>query len=315
MNKNVARIVLLTAGLIWGAGFLINKMVLDAGWNEAQLLFVRFFTAFIVMAFLYHRRLIKYFKQQKQYRQENTKYDLSLLKQGLFLGVLLFGGFYFQTLGLVFTTPSKNALITAGYIILMPGVVFLMERRLVPRKTILAGVIILIGIIVLSVDFNDLGAINKGDALTFVSTIFYAFHIYFLGKSTKKVDLFVLTIFQFLMFSILSFIAMMISGGFPSVDFSSFNGMYILILAVVIGVLGSFIGFLFQSIGQKHTNEAEAAILISSESLFGPMFGIFIYGDLVTVNLIIGMIIIVSGIILSELDDSVFRKGRLKELN
>jgi drug/metabolite transporter (DMT)-like permease len=315
MNKNVARIVLLTAGLIWGAGFIINKLVLDSGWNETQLLFVRFFTAFVVMSSLYHKRLIAYFRQQKKYRKVNNEFDYYLLKRGLFLGVLLFGGFYFQTLGLVYTTPSNNALITAGYIILMPAVVFLMERRLVPMKTIFAAIIILIGITVLSVNFEELGRINKGDLFTLVSTVFYAFHIYFLGKLTKKVDLFILTVFQFFMFSAIAFIAMMFSGGLPSVDFSSFNGVYFLFLAVVIGLLGSFIGFLFQSIGQKHTTEAEAAILISSESLFGPMFGIFIYGDLITVNLIIGMVLILSGIILSELDDSIFRKGRLKELS
>ncbi len=315
MNKNVARIVLLTAGLIWGSGFIINKLILDSGWNESQLLFVRFFTAFVVMTSIYNKRVRNYFKQEFKVKQETKKHNLSLLKNGLILGIFLFGGFYFQTLGLVFTTPSNNALITAGYIVLIPVVIFIFEKRIVPKKTILAGLITLLGIVILSVNFQDIAAVNKGDMLTFVSTIFYALHIYMLGKLSKKVDLFLLTIFQFLMFSFLSFIAMMITGGFPTVDFSSFDGAQILLLAILIGVFGSFIGFFFQSIGQKHTNEAEAAILISSESLFGPIFGIIFYHDLVTSNLIFGMILIISGIVLSELDDSIFRKGKLKELN
>lgn len=315
MNKNLARIVLLSAGLIWGAGFIINKMVLDAGWNEAQLLFVRFFTAFVVITLLYRKRVIEYFKNEINMKvvDDSTKYYL--FKRGLLLGILLFGGFYFQTLGLVYTTPSNNALITAGYIVLLPLVIFLFEKRWVPKKTIIAGIITLIGITILSVNFSDISSINKGDLLTFASTVFYAFHIYFLGKLSKKVDLFVLTVFQFFMFSVLAFIAMMVTGGFPSVDFTSFDGSYILLLAILIGFLGSFLGFLFQSIGQKHTNEAEAAILISSESLFGPIFGILFYGDIVTGSLLVGMVLIISGIVLSELDDTIFRKGKLKELN
>jgi drug/metabolite transporter (DMT)-like permease len=306
MNKNVARVILLTAGLLWGSGFIINKIVLDAGWNESQLLFVRFFTAFILMSFIYRKRVLHYFK--------NRVDNYYLLKRGLFLGVLLFGGFYFQTLGLVYTTPSNNALITAGYIVLLPLVVYLFEKRLVPKKTIIAGFITLSGIIILSVNFKNISQFNIGDMITFISTIFYAFHIYFLGNLTKKTDLFLLTIFQFFMFCILAFLAMMITGGFPEVKLYSFDGTKILLYAVLIGIFGSFIGFLFQSIGQKYTNEAEAAILISSESLFGPLFGILFYGDLVTVNLIFGMILIILGIILSEIDDSVFRRGRLKEL-
>lgn len=304
MNKNLARVVLLTAGLLWGSGFIINKIVLDSGWNESQLLFVRFFTAFVLMGIIYNKRLRNYFKENKdQYK---------LLKNGLFLGVLLFGGFYFQTLGLIYTTPSNNALITAGYIILLPVVIYIFERKIVNEKTIIAGIVTLIGIIVLSVNPDDISSINIGDMITFISTIFYAVHIYFLGKMTKKVDLYLLTLFQFFMFSILAFTAMMMKGGFPSVDLTSINGSKFLLYAIGIGILGSFIGFLFQSIGQKHTSEAEAAILISSESLFGPLLGILFYGDLVTYSLIAGMILIISGIVLSETDDEVLRRFKAR---
>lgn len=304
MNKNLARIVLLTAGLLWGAGFLVNKLVLDSGWNESQLLFVRFFTAFVVMGAIYNKRIRTYFK--------NNSDDYSLLKKGLLLGVLLFLGFYFQTLGLVYTTPSNNALITAGYIILLPIVIYVFDREIVAKKTIVAGLITLIGIVVLSVDFSKITNVNIGDIITFIATIFYAVHIYYLGKLTKRVDLFLLTIFQFLMFSILAYIMMMLKGGFPQIDYSSMNGMRFLIYAVTIGVFGSFLGFLFQSIGQKHTSEAEAAILIASESLFGPLLSILFYGDLITINLIIGMTLIISGIVLSEIDASKITKKMRK---
>ena len=75
-------------------------------------------------------------------------------------------------------------------------------------------------------------------------------------------------------------------------------------MAIVIGFFASFVAFLFQSIGQKHTNEAEAAILISTESLFGPILAIIFYGDPFNVFILFGIIFVFVGIVLSELDIS-----------
>ena len=67
-------------------------------------------------------------------------------KSGLFLGVFLYLGFYFQTWGLANTTPSHNALITAGYIVLMPVIIYIFERKHIHIKTIMAGFLTLVGI-------------------------------------------------------------------------------------------------------------------------------------------------------------------------
>ena len=49
MNRNMARLIITTAGLLWGLGFIGNKFILDNGWSDSQLLFVRFLTATIVI--------------------------------------------------------------------------------------------------------------------------------------------------------------------------------------------------------------------------------------------------------------------------
>ncbi len=264
MNRNLARIILISAGLIWGFGFIVNKYILDSGWNDSQLLFVRFFTATVAIFLVYHKRIL------------NTNKET--IKAGLFLGIFLYLGFFFQTWGLVHTTPSNNALITAGYIVMMPVIIYVMERRHIPYKTWIAGFITLVGISLITVDFAEL-TIAYGDTLTFIGAFFYAVHIYFLGKKAKQVDLFVLMAFQLLIFSVFSFTMMMFKGGFPTVDFSNSNSVQLLVIAAVMGLFGSFIAFIFQSIGQKNTNETEAAILISTESVFGPIFAILFYND------------------------------------
>ncbi|KFZ26811.1 MAG: EamA-like transporter family protein [Candidatus Izimaplasma bacterium HR2] len=285
MNRNLARIILTTAGIIWGLGFIGNKYILDSGWNDSQLLFVRFLTATIVIFLIYHKRIL------------NT--NIYVIKKGFFLGIFLYLGFLFQTWGLVHTNASNNALITAGYIVLMPIIIYIFERTTIPKKTVFAGAITLLGISLITVDFNEL-TISFGDSLTFIGAFFYALHIYFLGKLTKKVDLFVLMSFQLLIFSFFATIMMIFRGGLPSVDFSSFDSYKLLILAIIIGFFASFVAFLFQSIGQKNTNEAEAAILISTESLFGPVFAILFYKDPFNLLILFGIIFVSLGIILSE---------------
>ena len=296
MNKNLARIILTSAGLIWGIGFIGNKYILDNGWNDSQLLFVRFLTATVFIFIIYYKRIFKT--------------NLYVIKNGLFLGIFLYLGFLFQTWGLVHTNPSNNALITAGYIVLMPIIIFVFERTTIPKKTIIAGAVTLLGISLITVDFKEL-TVSFGDTLTFIGAFFYAIHIYFLGKLSKKVDLFVLMAFQLLIFSFFATAMMMFRGGLPAVNFSSFDSYKLLILAIIIGFFASFVAFLFQSIGQKNTNEAEAAILISTESLFGPVFAILFYNDPFNLFIVFGILFVFLGIILSEtsfIQDFIFRK-------
>ena len=293
MKRNLARIIITMAGLIWGLGFIGNKFVLDNGWNESQLLFVRFFTGTIAIFIIYFKRIMKTNK-------ETVKY-------GLFLGLFLYLGFYFQTWGLDNTTPSNNALVTSGYIILMPIIVWLFERRKIENKTVIAGIITMIGISLITVDFKEL-TIAFGDVLTFIGAVFYAFHIYFLGKYAKKVDLFVLMAFQLVMFSFIAFFVMMFNGGMPVGLFSGGLSTNLFVLAILLGFFGSFVAFLFQSIGQKYTSEAEAAILISTESVFGPVFAILFYNDPFNMMILFGIILVFIGVVLSEVDVVLFNK-------
>ncbi len=303
MNRNIARAVLLSAGFIWGFGFIVNKYVLDNGWDDSQLLFVRFFTATIFIFLIFFKKIFKT--------------DSETVKKGLFLGIFLFLGFFFQTWGLEETTASNNALITAGYIVFLPVIIYIFERKFVRIKTLLAALITFIGIIIITVDFKDINSgINIGDMYTFIGAIFWGIHIYLLGKTAKQKDPIVLMAFQLLVVSIFAFIAMMFKAGIPQVDFSDWNSSKLLLASVIIGFFASFIAFVFQSIGQKHSNETEAAILISTESVFGPILAILVYHELFSINLLLGMILVFLGVLLSEIDVIEFiKKTRNKRIN
>lgn len=287
MNRNIARLLIILAGLLWGVGFIGNKFVLDNGWSDSQLLFVRFLTATVFIFTVFFKRII-----------QTNKHTIMW---GLFLGVFLYWGFFFQTWGLENTTPSNNALITAGYIIMMPLIVYIFERKFLGFQVVIAGLVTMIGISLISVDFGDL-TVAFGDILTFIGALFYAFHIYFLGKQAKKVDLVVLMAYQLLMFSLFATATTFLTEGLPQNVFASSTDIWVFVIAVSLGLFGSFGGFMLQSIGQKYTNEAEAAILISTESVFGPVFAILFYNDPFNTFIFFGIILVFLGVILSEVN-------------
>jgi drug/metabolite transporter (DMT)-like permease len=282
--------ILLLAGFFWGFGFVGNKVVLDAGWTDSQLLFFRFIIALVIMFAFQFRKILAA--------------DKKTFIRGLILGVFLYLGFFFQTWGLVHTTASNNALVTAAYIILLPIVTYVVEKKHVDWVTKLAGFITFFGVAVIAVDFNDL-TIAYGDVLTLVGTVFYAIHIYLLGKSSKKMDAFLITFFQLITFVVFAFIVMMSNAGLPDFTLKTIGGFNITLVVTVLAFFASFLAFYFQTVGQKFTNESEAAILISTEAVFAPIMAIMLLGDPFSMKLLFGGILVFIGIVLNELDLSV----------
>ena len=156
MKRNLARVILTLAGIIWGLGFIGNKYLIDNNWTEAQLLFVRFGTATLLIFIVYIKRILRT--------------NLQVIKKGLSLGILLYLGFFFQTWGLAHTTASNNALITAGYIVVLPVIIFIMEKKGVHYKTVIAGFVTLMGIGFISLD--SFTKTNESDLLSSIISLF-----------------------------------------------------------------------------------------------------------------------------------------------
>ena len=77
-------------------------------------------------------------------------------------------------------------------------------------------------------------------------------------------------------------------------DPSVFAGMVYLVVFASCGAL------CFQNIGIKHVPAAPAALLLSTESLFGVTFAVLFFGDTLTITAIIGFALIAFGIAVSE---------------
>ena len=96
----LGRGALVLTTLIWGTSFIIMKDTLDTV-PTLWLLAFRFTGAAVLMALFGARQL--------------KTLDLGYLKGGVVMGVCLCVAYIVQTYGLVYTTPGKNAFLTATY--------------------------------------------------------------------------------------------------------------------------------------------------------------------------------------------------------
>lgn len=295
MKKYIGEIGLFVIAIIWGSGFIGTKLALDGGLTPIQTLTLRFFIASIILGIVFYKKI-----------KENIIKE-SLIA-GAWLGLFSFIGFSAQTIGLVYTTVSKNAFITAANVVIVPFIGFILYRRKLDKIGVIGSFMALLGIGVLSLE-PDL-SVNFGDFLTFLCAIAFAFHIFFTGEFSSKCNSYVLTVTQFAVAFILSFALQMIIGQ-TQLQSSPVGFMG----ALYLGVFSTAIGFLLQTICQSRVDQTKSAIILSTESVFGTIMSVIIFHEILTLRMIIGCIIIFASIIISETKLSFLKKKPLEELS
>jgi len=129
-----AHILLVLVTFAWCATFVSVKDVLG---NVSPLVFntLRMASASVALVVIFWRELQFHVFQKKA----GGRYPVGLLVGGGLLGVFLWAGYSFQTVGLGMTTPSKSAFITGLAVVLVPLIVAVSGRRL-PNRWTLVGV-------------------------------------------------------------------------------------------------------------------------------------------------------------------------------
>ena len=280
MKKYIGEIGLFVVAIIWGGGFVATRAALDGGLTTSQIMTLRFFISAVLMTIIF-------FKQIKESLSWGT------VKVGAILGVCLFLGFFLQTLGLNYTTPSKNAFITSVNVVIVPFIGLLLYKRKIDKFGMASSFMAIIGIAVLSLsaDFT----VNLGDILTLLCAFGFAFQIFFTSEFVHNHNPIALTAVQFTVAFILSLIAQIFMGELKlNADASGYMGI------LYLSVFSTTICFLLQTICSKMVDGTRVAIILSTEAVFGTILSIIILGEPVTVRMIIGSLIIFASVITAE---------------
>ena len=278
MKKYLAMGGLVIVTVIWGGGFVASDMALDS-FGPFQIMAIRFLLATILMGIISIKKLKKIEKEE--------------WKAGFFMGCALFIGFALQIIGLQYTTPSKNAFLTATNVVIVPFISFVIYRKKVNVNGIIGAILAIVGVGILSLEKNF--SLGIGDGLTLICAVGFAFQIFLTSEYVEKYRATILNFVQMLTAFVLSFICMILSGQ------TNFIITTRGVLSVIyLGVVSTTITYLIQTACQKYVDETKAAIILSLESVFGTFFSILILSEQITMRMVIGCILILTAVIISN---------------
>ncbi len=277
-KKYIGEIGLIITALIWGSGFVGSAMALEH-YTPYQILTGRFLIGLILLSVVFHKKL----KLMKK----------SIVVKGVILGAILYIAFILQTVGLQFTTPSKNAFLTAVNVVIVPFISFVIYKRKLDVFELTGAIFAIIGIALLSLQLS--GGINIGDMLTLLCAFAFAFHIFYTARFVKNEDAILLTLMQMGTTSILGLIFMIGKGETSfSLELSALTPL------IYLGVFSTTIAYVLQTVAQKYVTETKAAIILSTEALWGTLFSVIILSELLTFRMAMGAILILVAILIAE---------------
>lgn len=273
-----ADLVLLFVAAIWGGGFVAAKLALDS-MTPAAILMYRFCGAALIVGVLFHRHI------QKAERKE--------ILCGLSIGIVQFLALFVQLVGLQYTTPAKQSFLASAYILFTPFAAWLFTKEKPVKRDLASALLAICGIACISLN-GDL-SVQAGDPITLGFALLFSLQIILTGQYAKSQNLFVLTFFQFASAGILALLLVLITGvpvtcqALPAV-----SGVIYLVIA------NTALAMLLQNTAQKYTKDSHTALLLSFESVFGLLFSVIIYGDVVTPRMLCGCVCFMIAVLTSK---------------
>ena len=275
------QLMIVLATIIWGLSFVVMKNTVEVI-PPALLIGVRFLCAGVLLGVVFAKRV-------------RATFCRDMVVRGAILGTFLFLAYWFQTIGVANTTPGKNAFLTAVYVVIVPFGWWLVARRQPGIHNIVAAVLCIAGIGFVSLD-SDLSA-SYGDAMTLVGAFWFAVHIIFVAKFSEGRDMVVLTVYQFLAMGVWGMIIGLATEQMPVLSAMSFDFIWNMVYLVV---FASCAALLFQNVAQAHVPPSQASLLLSLEAVFGVLFSVLIYGEQISIRLIVGFALVFVAIVVSE---------------
>ncbi|MFN0158246.1 MAG: DMT family transporter [Bacteroidota bacterium] len=282
-SKARAELILLATTIVWGSTFVVVKIGLEE------------FSAFLFVAI---RFLLAALFFLLFFRKKIFPMSASVARKGSLLGLLLFIGFITQTIGLNHTTASKSAFITGMMVALVPLLQIFITRKPPKVGNIVGILLVVIGLLFLT--SPEESAFNFGDAITIVCAVAFAVYIVYLDVVSREMTALQLTFLQIASNAVLATIGVFV---FESVAFNtSFNAiaalLYLTIFATIITVF-------VQTNYQKDTTPTRAVIIFSIEPVIASVLAYFFLGEVLGPLGLLGGGLIVGGVLVSELSDSI----------
>lgn len=283
-NRRVkANIFLLITAAIWGFGFVAQR-----------------FGAMLIAPFTFNALrfgigalslipLLMYKKKTDKFEGKGGRKDL--LVGGILAGSAIFLAAWLQQAGMEYTDPGKASFLTACYMVLVPVLGIIVRNKTTPANWA-AVLLAVIGLYFLCLKGGF--EIEKGDILELSGAFFWAAQILIVDKFVDRVDSVALSFVQFAACSVLCFAVAL-----PLESVSS-DSIGAAIIPVLYGGLCSVgIAYTLQAVAQRDAVPSHAALILSSEIVFGTLGGIIFFRENLGIRGYIGCAFIIAGVLIS----------------
>ncbi len=287
MNRLQANLLLTLAAIIWGSSFVVQQI------GTGELGTITFTGArFLIGALVVTPFAIKQFFRVEQ---KERKFQSSDWLGIIVTGCVLLAAASLQQHGILRTSVTNSGFLTALYVPLVPVLGLIVLRRKVHFSIWPASICCFIGTYILSgAQKVDLVA---GDLWVISSTIFWATHVMLVGilASRTRAPL-VVAAAQFL---VSGCVGLMLGFIVESPSASQLIGAGWGIC--YIGIFSVGMAFTLQVVGQRFTPAADAAIILSSETVFAALGGMIFLGERLSLLQLSGGMLILTSILAVEL--------------
>ncbi len=291
LSPLVADLLMLLAAAIWGFGFIAQKEAMDA---VGPLTFnaVRFGIGALAVAPL--RFFIPRVAHGDPREERRT-----LLRGAIILGLVVTVASAFQQWGIVGTDAGPAGFITGLYVVFTPLLGLAVGVRTHAATWIGCG-LALVGMWFLAFK-SDAGAISIDvpALLVLIGAFGWGAQVLVVDRFSPRTDPIELTVLQFAIVSITSFVAAVIVEGPGALDIVGIIRAAPVEVAYS-GILAIGVAFFLQIVAQRTSPPAHVAILLSLEAVFAAIGGWWLLDETYDSRTLLGCGLMLAGILVSQ---------------
>ena len=283
LTRAQANFLLLVVAMIWGSAFVGQAQGM-ASVGPFTFTGIRFLLGVVIVAPLAWRDL-------RLIAQRPLRLGWCDALGVLALGVLLTLGAVFQQIGMTATTVTNAGFLTALYVPLVPLISWLVMRTRPHWSVWPTSAGCLLGTWMLSGAGHV--AISTGDLWVIASSVFWALHVLLVGRVADRFAApFLVAAGQFVVCGVASL------GWALLTETITLEGIRLATVPILYtGILSVGFAYTGQVVGQRYAAAADAAIILSAETLFAALFGYWIMDDRLNATGIAGCALIFACIV------------------
>lgn len=287
MIKYKVHILAILAMLFWGMSFIWSKIVFET-YSPITTIFFRLIIS-VVTIFL----IIFIFRLNEQIKKKDLKY---FLLSAIFNPFLYFIG---ENFGLQQVSASLTSVIISTIPVLTPFIVFLFYKERITKLNVAGLILSFIGVLIIVLADNEqlIGNLT-GIAFLFLAVISAIFYTIFVKRLTLTYKPITIIAWQNL-FGVFLFLPLFLIFDLKDVVHIIPNSNTIFSL-FMLGLLASSIAFIFFTYAIKNLGIIKTNLYTNLVPVFAFLFAFIALGEDITWFKMVGLIIVLLGIILSE---------------